>query len=377
MGISFLYCTDIKLNDFILSNAASWGIKLKECEMIVVDGINIDSYVVGNNDGIDMADCKNVRLSNSIFNCGDDAICMKSESATGVKNIVISNCIVKSGSNAIKMGTAGVGGFEDIAISNCAISDTRLSGIAIEMVDGGNINRVAISNITMHNVNGSLFIKLGKRKGDRPGTLKNIIVSGIVADGIGEWRPDTTASYFKRNHDPSIGMSIVGQPGYRIENVTISNIYFQFSGGGTAADAKRIMPDRPEAYPEYNNFGITPAYGMNIKHVKNIQLSNIRLDYIKNDVRPAVFMEDIEEADISLLKARIDESATSLIRSKDVRNLYLHDPKPVKIKPLYITFEGVAKDVTIMNDGLQKVNSIYNVTEMKNTGNIRIINSKQ
>jgi hypothetical protein len=350
MAISLLNCTDIRLKEFTISNSASWAIKLKECGLITVDDIKIFSYVVGNNDGIDLVDCNNVRLSNSLFNCGDDAICMKSESKTGVKNVTITNCIASSGSNAIKMGTGSIGSFEDITIANCALSNTRLSGIAIEMVDGGYINRIAISNITMHNVNGSLFIKLGKRKGDQPGSLKNIVVSGIVADGIGEWRPDTTLAYFKKQHDPRIGMSIVGHPGYLIENVILSNIYMQFAGGGTAEDAKRNLPIRAEAYPEYNNFGITPAYGINLKHIRNIQLSNIRLDYIKEDIRPALFMEDIEEADISLLRAKVAKDAIAMIRTKDIRGLYIHDPKSKSITSAYIQSEGVAEDITINNN---------------------------
>jgi hypothetical protein len=376
MAISFLHCRDIKLKEFTILNSASWDIKLKECSFITVDDITIDSKVIGNNDGIDIVDCHNVRLSNSYFDCGDDAICLKSESTTGVKNVVITNCIAKSQSNAIKLGTGSRGAFEDITISNCALSDTRLSGIAIEMVDGGNINRIAISNITMHNVNGSLFIKLGKRNGPTPGTLKNITVSGIVADGIGEWKPDTTAFYHKRSHDSRIGMSIVGHPGYLIENIIISNVYLQFAGGGTLTDAKRVMPDRPEAYPEYNNFGVTPAYGINLKHIRNIQLNTIRLDYVKEDQRPAVFMEDIEDADISLLSAKVSEEATALIRSKDIRGLYLRDPKSSKpVKPLYITFEGIAENITIMSTGDQKINAIYNVKEVANSKEIRVINN--
>lgn len=343
MAISFLYCNNIRLKEFTIANSASWACKLKECGLISVDDIKIFSYVVGNNDGIDIVDCNNVRLANSIFNCGDDAICMKSETKTGVKNVTITNCIASSGSNAIKMGTGSVGSFEDITISNCALSNTRLSGIAIEMVDGGHINRIAVSNITMHNVNGSVFVKLGKRKGDQPGSLKNIVISGIVADGIGEWRPDTTVAYFKRHHDSRIGMSIVGHPGYLIENIILSNIYLQFAGGGTAEDAKRTLPIRAEAYPEYNNFGVTPAYGINLKHIRNIQLSNIRLDYIKEDLRPAVFMEDIEDADITLLRAKISKEAAALIRTKDVRGLYIHDPKSKSITTAYIQSEGVAE----------------------------------
>jgi hypothetical protein len=171
-------------------------------------------------------------------------------------------------------------------------------------------------------------------------------------------------------------MSIVGQPGYLVENVIVSNISLQFAGGGTIADAKRQMPDRPEAYPEYNNYGVTPAYGINLKHIKNIQLNTIRLSYARDDARPALFMEDVEEADISLFRAKIGKEATALIRSKDIRGLYLHDPKPSALTgALYITFEGVAKDITIMSDGLQKIDTIYNSKDVAGNKEIRVINS--
>jgi len=186
---------------------------------------------------------------------------------------------------------------------------------------------------------------------------------------------DTTVAYFKKHHDPKIGMSITGQPGYLIENVTLSNIYLQFAGGGTLSDAKRVMPDKPESYPEYNNYGVTPAYGINLKHIKNIQLNGIRLDFLKEDARPAVFMENVQDADISLLRAKLTDDAVAMIRSKDTRGLYLHDPKPLKTKkPLYIAFEGITEDITIMGDGEQKLNSIFNVNEVAGTKEIHVIN---
>ena len=352
-------CTNVRMNEFTLNNGANWCIKLLQCNNVIVDGISVVSRAVGNNDGIDIVDCNNTRVANSFFDCGDDAICAKSESLIGVKKLVITNCILKSESNGIKFGTASIGGFEDIAISNCHIYDTRLSGIALEVVDGGVFDRIVINNIVMHNVNGGLFIKLGHRRGDTPGILRNVMVSNLIADGIGLWKPDTTASYFKRPHNPKIGMSIAGQPGYLVENVTLQNIYMRFSGGGTQEDAQRIMEDMPKSYPEYNNFGVTPAYAFNCRHVKNLRFDNVRFEVVKEDVRPGLFFENAEGVEISGFHADISDRATCFIRCKDIKNFFLYSCKPQSANIPFFSFESKAEDITIMNNDFRKVKDIY------------------
>src|SRR5213596_3918235 len=62
----------------------------------------------------------------------------------------------------IKFGTESNGGFRNVTISNCVIEDCR--GIALETVDGGLLEDVSISNITMRGVTDvPLFIRLGRR----------------------------------------------------------------------------------------------------------------------------------------------------------------------------------------------------------------------
>lgn len=352
-------CTNVKLKEFTLRNGTRWNIHLISCDYVSVDDIKVISRAVANNDGIDVTDCHHVTISNSYFDCGDDAICPKSHSARGVKNLVINNCIIKSESNGIKFGTKGVGGFEDVAISNCIIYDTRLSGIAIEMVDGGVIDRIVINNVTMRKVNGSVFIKLGKRSGDKPGILRNVTISNLIADSIGLWKPDTTAAYYKMAANSKIGIAIVGQPGYRVENVTLSNVSFQFAGGGDEQDSKAVMKDIPESYPEYTNFGVTPAYGLNLRHVSNIVLQDVKLCTIAEDARPAIFFEDAQQVNINNLRATVSARANSFIRFKTVENVFVHSCKPDAVRIPFLSFEGQAKDVTIVNNDLHKVATIY------------------
>jgi hypothetical protein len=170
----------------------------------------------------------------------------------------------------------------------------------------------------MRKVNGSLFIKLGKRSGDHPGILRNVTISNLIADSIGLWKPDTVASYYKMAANPKIGISIVGQPGYRVEHITISNVSFQFAGGGEVADRKVVMEDKPEGYPEYTNFGVTPAYGLNLRHVQHIVLRDVQLSTIGEDARPAIFLEDAKQVHIDHLRAQISGKVNTFIRCKEV-----------------------------------------------------------
>jgi len=62
-----------------------------------------------------------------------------------------------------------------------------ISGISLLTVDGSNIDGVTISNIAMTDVRCPVFLRLGNRGRDMPkpipGTLRNVVIDGIVAAG--------------------------------------------------------------------------------------------------------------------------------------------------------------------------------------------------
>jgi len=349
--------SNVKLKDFTVKNGAFWNVMLDQCQYVTMDDVTVFSRIVANNDGLDIVDCYHVKVSNCYFDVGDDAICLKSHCDVGVKNVVITNCIAKSESNAIKFGTRGDGGFEDVTISNCVLYDTRLSGITLQMVDGGIMDRITINNITMHNVNGSICMKLGHRRGDTPGILRNVMISNIIADGIGCWKADTSVFYHKPAHDQRIGVSLVGVPGYEIENVTLDNIYLQFAGGGTEEDRRREIDGKANVYPEYSNYGVTPAYGLNCRYVKNLYMNNIRLDYLEEDVRPAIYCRDVSGVSIHSLKAKISEKAPAVIRLKDVDGVFVTNCKPQTNSP-FLLLEENAKDISLTGNDFSKLTDI-------------------
>jgi len=51
-------------------------------------------------------------------------------------------------------------------------------------------------------------------------------------------------------------------------------------------------------------FGETPAYGFFIRHVKGIEMSDVRVTYLKEDLRPPFVLNDVKGAYFWRLKAQ-------------------------------------------------------------------------
>ncbi len=259
------------------------------CDGVEIRGIRVHSRVNGNNDGIDIDCCQRVRISDCDIWSGDDAIVLKSTADRPCKDVVIANCVLSSLCNAIKLGTETNGGFENIAIANCSIYDTRLAGLTLQIVDGGTLDRVTVSNLAMVNVTAPLFLRLGDRGrpfqsgGARPavGRMRNVTISNIEAVGA------------KRT-----GCAISGLAGHAIENVTLENVRLSFEGGGARQDAQRRIAENAQGYPEYNMFGVLPAYGLYCRHVKNLVVRNLHTAFERAEERPALACEDVEALEI-------------------------------------------------------------------------------
>lgn len=349
----------LRVRGITLRNAATWAFRCDESDDVVIDDLTIHSRVNANNDGIDLVDCSRVRVTNCDLDCGDDAICLKSETERGCQYVTIANCVVKSESNGIKFGTASVGGFRDIVVSNCTVYDTRLSGVALEAVDGGSIDRVAISNITMNNVNGGIFLRLGQRHCDVPGVLRNVTISNVLATGVGSWRPNTSAPYYKETRDSRIGLSLAGLPGHCIENVTLRDVRIRFHGGGSADDAALDLKEKPAAYPEYSMFGVTPAYGFYCRHVRSVDFLNVRLDWENEDARPPVFFDDAADITVSSFDAAASPKACALVRLKDVNGFFAYGCCPRAAQTAFLSLEGASNDrISIVGNDFSRLRSV-------------------
>ena len=284
--IRLVGCRKVAVSEVTLQDAAMWVQHYLACENVYIRGITVASRCNANNDGIDIDSCERVRIADCDISSGDDAIVLKSTSSRACRNVTITNCVLSTAGNALRLGAESHGGFENIAISNCAIYEARLAGVALEIVDGGVMERVNVSDITMNQVGAPIFVRLGNRarrfqEGKaKPavGRLRNVILSNVQAAGAGK-----------------TGCSITGLPGHLVEHVTLENVRLWFEGGGTREDGRRALPEVPDKYPEFSMFGVLPAYGFYCRHVRRLTFHNVEVYAPKDEERLPLATDDVED----------------------------------------------------------------------------------
>lgn len=340
-GVSFRYkdgprpkniyledCRDVLIEGVRLRAAGSWMQHYRNCDRLTIRDIAVFNHVAYNNDGLNIDSCRDVVITGCNVDSDDDAIVLKSLSTRPCENVVISDCIVSSHCNSIKMGTESGGGFQNITVTNCTICSPRyskvtygkqrgLAGLALEIVDGGTLDRIAISNITIKGVTVPIFMRLGNRA--------RIYDKDAAIPPVGKFRNVALSNIVATDCSP-IGCSITGLPGHPIENVTISNVNLGFDGGGTKADAAREIPENPTNYPESTMFGTLPAYGFYCRHVENLRFQNIRLATSAPDYRHAVVFDDVHNAAIDSLDAPFAPNAADIIRLIDSTDIRIEPP---------------------------------------------------
>jgi len=293
--IRFTQCTHVTVKDVTMQNSAMWMQHYLACDQVLIEGITVLNHCNKNNDMIDIDGCKDVIITGCTGDTDDDAMTLKSTSPRACENITISDCILSSHCNAIKFGTESTGGFKNISIINCVVKPSSyeeviyglpqgISGISLEVVDGGTMDGVFISNVVIDGPEVPLFIRLGNRarphmegiKKPGVGVLKNIVIEDLVVRNGG-----------------STGCSITGIPGYPVRNITLSNIAMEVAGGEGASDPQMEVPELEELYPEATMFGVLPASILYMRHVDQISLSEIFVTHRETEKRPPLVTEDV------------------------------------------------------------------------------------
>jgi len=102
--------------------------------------------------------------------------------------------------------------------------------------------------------------------------------------------------------------------------VKFSNIYIETAGGGTADDAKAQPTEQEDNYPDPGRFGVIPATGFFLRHVRNVEMSHVEIANTAPDARPAFYLNDVDRADFFAISApRGTEGAFALHGVKDLR----------------------------------------------------------
>lgn len=321
--MDFKNCQDVNIKNITIKNGLCWIQDYRSCRDMVIDSIMVESNTFLNNDGIDLVDCKNVKLTHSFFNVADDGVCLKSSDPNGAcENIDISDCRIRSSASAFKMGTASAGGFKKIKVRNLDIYDTYRSAIAIETVDGAQLEDIDIRNVNARNTGNAIFIRLGQRnQRAAPGTLRRVYI-GQVKVQVPAGKPDAGYNMegpVVRGKHHVFPSSIVGIPQHNVEDVTLEDIDINYEGttkkdyAKFSLDSLKSIPEVVSDYPEFSMFGELPAWGFFVRHAEGITFKNVKLSYGKNDLRAACIFDDVKNISINGLHVNKAQSNPAVI----------------------------------------------------------------
>jgi len=306
--IGLMNCRGVRLQDFTVLQAGHFGVIAHGCSNMQIEGLVIDT----DRDGIDIDACRDVRIVNCTVNAPkDDAIVLKSSYALGravlCEDILVSGCKTsgylmgslldgtyrKSDYNIenigplgrIKLGTETNGGFRNIHITDCICTATR--GILMGIVDGGTLEDVSVSNITIRDpFNHPLFVHHGARmrapRGTPVGKVRRIQFDGISVTGA---------------PTPYV-CGVEGIADAPVEDVTFRDIDIVANGGGTAEDVARTPEYRRETSLEVSYLGTLPAAGLYARHARRLTVRGFSLRVEAPDARPIIALRDVAGANI-------------------------------------------------------------------------------
>ncbi|HVP49564.1 MAG TPA: glycosyl hydrolase family 28-related protein [Bryobacteraceae bacterium] len=279
----------ISVRGITIRNAPNYNISFAGTDHIEVEGVTL---INGFADGVDFDGCRYVRVSNCYIDAWDDAVCPKASWALGkrraTEHLVVANCVLRTSCNHFKFGTESAGDLKDISVTNCVMlkrdkGRKALGGIALESVDGANIDGVVVSNISMEDVISPIFIRLGARgRGmdkPAPGSIRNISIQNVVA------------------RRAMLASTITGIDTGRVQNVSIDGFNVTAMGGVAARELN--VPEAPAKYPDPDMFGDLPALALYGRHVDGLTLRNVKVHSEEPDGRPAVILDDVARLEIT------------------------------------------------------------------------------
>lgn len=169
--VSFKNCERVLIEDITLQNSPAWNVHPLYCNNFTMRNAKIkNKFSAQNGDGIDLESCTNCEIAGTIFEVGDDGICLKSgknkearKIKAPTKNVWIHDCKVFDAHGGFVVGSEMSRGISNVLIENCIFAGTDI-GVRFKsaMGRGGVVEDITIRNIQMNNIiNEAIIFTMG------------------------------------------------------------------------------------------------------------------------------------------------------------------------------------------------------------------------
>lgn len=276
--VRFINCRKVLLSGVTVQNSPTWTIQFHGCEDVSIHGLNINSHASGrrvpNDDGIDLRESRDIRISDCNIQTGDDCIAV-----FGSRNVTVANCTLASRSAGIRVGYAA-GDIRNCTFQNLVIDSN--CGLKVNVRGSGSVEDVLFSNFVLRTglITGHWWGKgepvnvsaVPMRAGTELGRIRRVWFQNILADSENAFL-------------------IYGSPESVIEDVLVAdcklhlrNSKLQLSYGGNFD--LRGAADLSQALFEHD------IPGLYFRHVRGLRVRGFQLTW--DDTLPEFFTHGIE-----------------------------------------------------------------------------------
>jgi hypothetical protein len=275
-------CKRILLEGVTFQNSPAWCLHPLMSEHLTVRNVTVlNPWYAQNGDGIDIESCRNVLIENSLFDVGDDGICIKSgrdaagrKRAMPTQDVIIRNCVVYHAHGGFVIGSEMSGGAKNIFVDNCTFIGTDI-GLRFKTTRGrgGIVENIHISNIAMKNIPGEaiLFDMYYAAQDPVPLAGEKIEPPKVQVLPVTEETPQFRDFYIKNVvcHGAEKAIFVRGLPEMNVKNIVLEDMVLQAKEGLDMTEATNIMLKNIQLVTDNTN----PV--MNIHNSRDIVLNNI------------------------------------------------------------------------------------------------------
>ncbi|MFN4312723.1 MAG: glycoside hydrolase family 28 protein [Chitinophagaceae bacterium] len=312
-------CKYILLEGVTFQNSPAWCLHPLMSQHLTVRGITVrNPWYAQNGDGIDVESCRYVLIENSVFDVGDDALCMKSgrdaegrKRAMPTEDVIIRDCVVYASHGGFVIGSEMSGGVRNIHVTRCTFIGADI-GLRFKTTRGrgGIVENIFISDIYMKDIPGE----------------------AILFDMYYAARDPIPLEGEKREL-PKVERLPVNETTPVFRNFQIRNVY---CNGASKAIFIRGVPEMPVSNILIENMVAESDHGIDIQEASQVQLKNISLRTSKQtpviDIIQSnrIELDSIQAVSVAPVLMRVsgDRTADLVLKNSDHKKF----PTPVKLE---------------------------------------------
>jgi len=266
-----------------------WVLHMLYCENVVIRNVVVETFPGANTDGVDIDSCRHVRISDSYFDTGDDAICLKSgKDADGLRvnrvteDVTITNCTIHHGHGALVLGSETSGGIRNVVASNIVAQGTD-RGIRIKSTRG------------------------------RGGVMENLRFDNWVIEDTPNPAIEITNYYTRAPEEPVSKRTPV------FRDIAISHVSINRCRAAVSIEG---LPEMPVEALRLTDITANAHEGLRAFNTKGLELHNVR---INAETGIPFLIRDSTQLDLDGLQTRAPKADTPVVRLDQSQTVWLRN----------------------------------------------------